>query len=50
MKLTTYSVLFMIMFATALYYAFDGYIGIFAGIVLGYSVGMALEEDKDKEE
>lgn len=48
MKITLYTVVFMIMFAIALYFAFDNYIGIFAGLVLGYSVGMAFEEDKNK--
>lgn len=48
MKITLYSVIFMIMFATALYFAFDHSIGIFAGVVLGYSVGMAFEEDEEE--
>lgn len=48
MKITQYSVIFMIMFAIALYFAFDNYIGVIAGIVLGYSVGIAFEEDEKK--
>ena len=42
-----YPILFSIMFATALYFAMDGYIGVFAGLILGYSVGQAFEEEKE---
>lgn len=42
----TYRIIFMLMFSVALYFALGNYMGILSGIVLGYSVGLALDEEK----
>lgn len=44
-----YPILFSIMFATALYYAMDGFIGIIAGLILGYSVGLAFDDQEEED-
>ena len=43
-------ILYMVLFSIALYFAFDSWLGIFAGMVLGYSVGLALDDEDKKED
>ena len=45
-----YKILYMVLFSIALYFAFDSWLGIFAGMVLGYSVGLALDDENKKED
>ena len=49
-SMNDYKILYIVLFSIALYFAFDSWLGIFAGMVLGYSVGLALDDENKKED